>query len=243
MSIPKSHPRYESLRTRDLIVKGVEGGVTSVHGLIAHGRGEAFDYLIGEKTNEFADKASEAAAAMLLNARHPVISVNGNAAALVPRELAGLSKLLNAPLEVNIFHPSKQREAKIKEHLERYGAKNGLLPDKKFKIEFLGSNRRFVNPDGIYKADIVFVPMEDGDRTEALIRNGKKVITVDLNPLSRTAQKATITIVDDIIRAMPLLIKTIKQYKKYDKKRLDSMIKKYNNRKILDEAIKQIRKS
>jgi len=53
-NIPKSHPRYESLRTRDLIAGGVEKGIASIHGLIAHGRGEAFDYLIGEKTNDFA---------------------------------------------------------------------------------------------------------------------------------------------------------------------------------------------
>ena len=54
MKLPKSHPRYKSLKNRDLIVSGIRKGVTSIHGLIAHGRGEAFDYLIGEKTNKFA---------------------------------------------------------------------------------------------------------------------------------------------------------------------------------------------
>lgn len=39
MKLPKSHPRYKSLKTRDLIVKGVERGITSIHGLIAQGRG------------------------------------------------------------------------------------------------------------------------------------------------------------------------------------------------------------
>src|SRR5574341_1538056 len=85
--IPKSHPRYESLMTRELIVKGVEKGITSIHGLIAQGRGEAFDYLIGEKTTETALQAEKAAAAVLLLAKKPVISVNGNAAALVPVEI------------------------------------------------------------------------------------------------------------------------------------------------------------
>ena len=242
MKIPKSHPRYGSLKTRDLIVKGVESGIASIHGLIAHGRGEAFDYLIGEKTNKFAKKSIDDAAALLMTAYHPVISVNGNAAALVPHKLVELSKLLNAPLEINIFHPSKQRELKIKNHLIKYKAKNVLLPDKKYKIKFLESNRKFVNPNGIMKADIVFVPLEDGDRTEALIKNGKQVITIDLNPLSRTAQKATITIVDNILRAMPLLIKTINQYKKYNKNELKKIIKNYNNKKVLREAVKQIRK-
>ena len=64
--VPESHPRYASLRTRDAIVAGVEAGITSVHGLIAHGRGEAFDYLLGERTQEFARHAVRAAAAMLV---------------------------------------------------------------------------------------------------------------------------------------------------------------------------------
>lgn len=240
--IPKSHPRYESLKTRDLIVDGIKKRITSMHGLIAHGRGEAFDYLLGEKTNDFAKKSIEVASAMLLLAKHPVISVNGNTAALVPKELVKLSNLLSCQLEVNLFHTSKQRELKIKNHLKKYGAKQVLLTDKKYKIKFLESNRKYVNPNGILKADIVFVPLEDGDRTEALIRNGKKVVTIDLNPLSRTAQKATITIVDNIIRAMPLLIKTIEKYKKYNKNRLKKIIKEYNNKAALKDVIKTIRK-
>ena len=39
MKIPKSHPRYESLMRREKIVKGIESGITSMHGLIAQGRG------------------------------------------------------------------------------------------------------------------------------------------------------------------------------------------------------------
>ena len=243
MKIPKSHPRYESLRTRELITEGVEKGITSIHGLVAHGRGEAFDYLLREKTHRFARKSIESAAALLIAAKHPVISVNGNAAALVPKELAELSKAINAPLEVNIFHKSKQRESKIKKYLMKHGANNILLPDKKFKIKYLESNRKYVSPNGIFKADVVLVPLEDGDRAEALIKNNKKVITIDLNPLSRTAQKATITIVDNITRAMPLLIDKIKEYKKYNKKRLNKIIKNYDKINELNNAIKTIRKS
>ena len=47
--VPETHPRYLSLKIRDAITAGVEQGITSIHGLIAHGRGEAFDYLIGER--------------------------------------------------------------------------------------------------------------------------------------------------------------------------------------------------
>lgn len=233
MSIPKSHPRYLSLTIRDRIVKGVEIGITSLHGLTAHGRGEAFDYLLGEKTHEFAKKSIKAAAAMLLLAKHPVISVNGNTAALVPKELIALAKLLNAPLEVNLFHGSGVREKKIKRFLEKYGAKRVLLPQKTSVIRFIDSHRKYVNPNGILKAEVVFVPLEDGDRTEALVKNGKKVITIDLNPLSRTAQKASITIVDNIIRAMPLLIKTARALKTAKKKKLEKIVAGYDNRKAI----------
>ena len=41
--IPKSHPRYVSLMLREAITDGVEEGLTAPEGLIAHGRGEAFD--------------------------------------------------------------------------------------------------------------------------------------------------------------------------------------------------------
>ena len=45
--IPDDHPRAESLRTRHRIEAGVEAGITHPQGLIAEGRGEAFDYLLG----------------------------------------------------------------------------------------------------------------------------------------------------------------------------------------------------
>tara|TARA_Y100000310_G_C20582448_1_gene763693 strand:- start:252 stop:887 length:636 start_codon:yes stop_codon:yes gene_type:complete len=207
--VPKSHPRYRSLKIRDQIVAGVKKGITSEHGLLAHGRGEAFDYMIGEKTTRNAKQQIKKAAKLLKKAKHPVISVNGNTAALVPKELVQLSKSIPAKLEVNIFHPSKAREKAIAKHLKKHGAKEVLLPNTG-KIKFIESNRKFCNKEGQQKADVIFVPLEDGDRCEALIKMKKKVITVDLNNKSRTARTATITIVDNITRAMPLLIKELK---------------------------------
>lgn len=243
MKVPKSHPRYASLKIRDKIVSGVKKGITSLHGLTAHGRGEAFDYLIGEKTAKIAKNSIERAAALLLMAKNPVISVNGNAAALVPKELVQLSKTIPAKLEVNIFHASKEREKRIKNELIKNGAKEVLLPQKNCKIKFLDSNRKYVSNNGIYKADVVFVPLEDGDRTEALVKNRKRVIVVDLNPLSRSAQKATITIIDNIVRAVPLLTETIKKLKNYklSRKQLEVIVKHHNNKKRLKEALKDIR--
>ncbi|MBW2975219.1 phosphopantothenate/pantothenate synthetase [Candidatus Woesearchaeota archaeon] len=242
MTIPKSHPRYLSLKTRDRIVEGVEKGITSLHGLAAHGRGEAFDYLLGEKTRDFSMKAIEAASSLLLSANHPVISVNGNAAALCPKELIDLSNLIPADIEVNIFHASKKREMEIKKHLIKNGAKKVLLPGRSI-IGHIDHNRRYCNEEGIAQADVVFVPLEDGDRCQALEKMGKKVITVDLNPLSRTSKTASITIVDNIIRALPSLIKEIKKQKHLSKKILANSIKEYDNNKTLKEALEYISKN
>lgn len=246
--IPKSHPRYASLLVRDRIVAGVRKGVTSPDGLIAHGRGEAFDYLIGEKTQPFAKSSIEAAAACLLLTRHPVISVNGNAAALCPKELVALSAVLGCPLEVNIFHASGKREKAIAACLMNHGAKTVLLPGKDAVLEYLQSNRKYVNREGIFSADTVFVPLEDGDRARALIRNGKKVVTIDLNPLSRTAKAATVTIVDNITRALPLLITRIKMLKKkkgigkMGNRQLCRTIERYDNKNMLAQAERKMRR-
>ena len=240
--VPESHPRYVSLKLRDTIVAGVESGVTSIHGLMAHGRGEAFDYLIGEETQPFAMDAIRAGAAVLLLAEHPVISVNGNVAALTPRELVTFANVLNAPLEVNIFHASKEREEAIQEHLKKYGAVDVLMPTMEARLSFIDSNRKFVHPEGIFRADVVFVPLEDGDRCEALAKMGKTVVTVDLNPMSRTAQRAGVTIVDNVVRALPLLIQEVQTLQSASPTVLKDIISEYRNDKILQAAVQWLRR-
>ena len=236
--VPKSHPRYLSLTLRDRIVEGVEQGITSIHGLIAHGRGEAFDYLIGEKTQPFATKAICAAAAMLRLANHPIISVNGNVAALVADELIELGDMVNAHMEVNIFHAETGREQKIREHLLKHGAPIVLMPTTQAQLSYIDSNRKFVHPEGIFKADVVFVPLEDGDRCEALRKMGKEVVTVDLNPMSRTAKQASITIVDNVVRSLPLLCEEIKTLSEDNISH--EILAKYNNEAVLQQALTYI---
>jgi 4-phosphopantoate---beta-alanine ligase len=234
--IPTTHPRRVSLLTRAKLTEGVRQGITSFDGLLAHGRGEAFDYLLGERTHEFAVRAINAAAALFLIAERPVISVNGNTAALVPQELVMLSEILDSPLEVNIFHPSPERELRIREHLISNGARRVLLPEQQFILPFLESNRRFVRGQGMYQADVIFVPLEDGDRCEALIRSGRKVITIDLNPLSRTARTASITIVDNIVRALPLLVDRVRAFASEPPSTLLEVLENYDNGVVLQEA-------
>jgi Uncharacterized protein conserved in archaea len=47
--IPEDHPRYKSLVMREHLAECARKGIVSLEGLTAHGRGEAFDYLLGEK--------------------------------------------------------------------------------------------------------------------------------------------------------------------------------------------------
>lgn len=216
-------------------------GLVAAEGLIAHGRGEAFDYLIGERTTKTAKHAVRAAAAMLLLSKRPVISVNGNAAALCPKEVVELAKATGAAIEVNLFYRTEERERAIKSELERHGAEDvlGVGPNASATIPELHSERRRVDPDGIYSAETVFVPLEDGDRTEALVKMGKEVITIDLNPLSRTAKAAHITIVDNIIRAMPAIAEAAREIKGV--RSLKKIVDGFDNKKNLRESLEIIR--
>ena len=243
MKISKSHPRYESLRNRHRLLEGFKQGYVAVAGLIAHGRGETFDYLIGERTSKQAKEAEKAAVAMLLLSNNPVISVNGNVAALVSREIVRLSRLTNSKIEVNLFYRTSRREVLIRDILRKYGAKYilGLGKDKSEKIPKLDSKRGKVDKRGIWIADAVLVPLEDGDRAEALGKMGKKVIAIDLNPLSRTSQSATIAIVDNIVRAIPDMIELAKKMKNWDRNDLEILIRNFDNKKNLDRTIRYMR--
>lgn len=238
MKIPESHPRYQSLMTREKIVEGIKAGIVAPEGLIAHGRGEAFDYIMGERSNDFALKAERAAVALMLTSKHPVISVNGNAAILAAKELAELGRLIDAPLEVNIFHFRPERVEKIKNHLLQYT--DNVLAACDAELEGLESARRIVDSRGIYVADAVLVPLEDGDRCEILKKHGKKVISIDLNPLSRTSLMADISIVDNLTRAIPNMIEFAKEMKGMDATELHRIVESYDNRAVLSEAIKEI---
>jgi len=237
--ISSRHPRAESLKIREKLVKSYEKGIVVGEGLIAHGRGEAFDYLLGEKTVEPALMAIKAAAAMLLTAKHPVISVNGNAAALAAVDIVKFAKIVGAKIEVNLFHSSAERKRAIKKALEEVGAVEvlGVDDEASVRISEIASERRCVDVRGIFIADVVLVPLEDGDRTEALVKMGKRVIAIDLNPLSRTAQFASITIVDNIVRAMPTLVKVAEELKNKPKKVLREIVSNFDNRKVLGETI------
>lgn len=240
--IPKSHPRAKSLQIRERLVEGFDHGLVAKEGLMAHGRGETFDYLLGEKTLPTAKNAIKAAALTLLSAKSPVISINGNIAALCSGEIVQLAKVVNAKLEVNLFYTNEKRKNSIVKILKKHGARHilGINSNSSKRILSLDSARRVVDKDGIFQADVVLVPLEDGDRTLALKKMRKRVITFDLNPLSRTAQTADITIVDNVIRGMKELLRVSK---KLSKKQINNKKIKFNNKKNLANAILEIKKN
>jgi 4-phosphopantoate--beta-alanine ligase len=234
--IPKDHPRYESLITRERIVEGVNIGITSKQGLVAQGRGEAFDYMIGEKTTRSAAIAERAAVANILLAENAIISVNGNTAALVPDLMVALADVTGARLEVNLFHRSDARVHKIIDHLKAHGA-GVVFGGKGDKRLDLSHDRAIVDEEGIFSADVVLVPLEDGDRCQKLVEMGKAVITIDLNPLSRTALTANITIVDNVTRALKNMIQFTKEMKTHSKDELQEVVDSFNNDVTISDAL------
>lgn len=235
--IPPDHPRYRSLLARERIARYAAEGIVTLEGLAAHGRGEAFDYLIGERTTESALLAERTAASLLLCAVRPVISVNGNTAALAADQIARLQQVSGARVEVNLFHRSEERIQKITRLLEdagvtvEKGRAERLLP--------LSHDRAFCSRDGIYSADTVLVPLEDGDRCSALRTMGKTVIVIDLNPLSRTARTASLTIVDELTRALPHITEACGVLSRGEAQYL---CRSYDNRKFLSDALEEIQR-
>lgn len=202
-----SHPRYRSLLMRHRLELAAKKGMLADSALIAHGRGEAYDYLLGETTIPSADFATKVALSALASAEHPVLSVNGNVVALAGDEMLLLAHKLNCPLEVNIFYRTPERMKALLSDLEERKVRLGI------EVEILGANpdatipglkgpRAKCETKGILDADVLLVPLEDGDRCEALVAMGKTVIVIDLNPLSRSSQRGTITIVDELTRCL-----------------------------------------
>ena len=222
--IPDSHPRKASLLARAKLTEAAAEGLLAQSAMIAHGRGEAFDYLLGEKTSESASQAIREVAARLLNAERAVISLNGNTTVLAGEQAIRAAAIIGCPVEVNIYYRTPERIQKLISALEEIRQKvaNEVPPsgwgssqwsesvnsteilgaDADGRIEGLEGPRALCSSRGIQAADAVLVPLEDGDRCEALVGLGKQVLVIDLNPLSRTARMAHVTIVDEVTRAM-----------------------------------------
>jgi 4-phosphopantoate--beta-alanine ligase len=252
--IPDSHPRKKSLESRQKIVDGSAMGLLAESAMIAHGRGEAFDYLLGERTTSSAKGAIRECAARLMNARRSVISVNGNTVVLAGDGAIRLAAVLGCSIEVNLYYRTPSRVKGLISLLEEKRLKvsqedapegfNGswkdsvesvsLLGDSPdFKIEGLEGPRSNCTKEGIGGADTILVPLEDGDRCEALVSLGKEVLVVDLNPLSRSAKMATVTIVDEVSRAFDGILHSLLND-------LDNKPTDWDNGESLKQSMKEI---
>lgn len=252
--IPDSHPRKKSLESRQKIVDGSSMGLLADSAMIAHGRGEAFDYLLGERTTESAREAVRESAARLRNARRPVISVNGNTTVLAGDGAIRLAAVLDCPIEVNLYYRTPSRVKGLISLLEewRFNVSQEAAPDgfhgnwketvegvsllgesPNFKIGGLEGPRSNCTAEGIGGADTILVPLEDGDRCEALIRLGKEVLVVDLNPLSRSARMASVTIVDEVSRAFEGILSCLLNDSDHEQTEWD-------NRNSLNRSLREI---
>jgi 4-phosphopantoate---beta-alanine ligase len=234
-----SHPRYQSLMMRKLVSEAGAKGMLAESAMIAHGRGEAFDYLLGEQTTDSALEATREVAARLVRANKPVLSLNGNAIALAAREFLTIASQLDCPIEINIFYRTPQRMGALLAHLKL------LNTNLELDVEILGATpnaripglegpRAACQQEGIMEADVILVPLEDGDRCEALVAMGKEVLVIDLNPLSRSARTGTVTVVDEVTRVAKNLIQLISQKPE---------VTDWNNDKGLQDSLDHIAKS
>ena len=234
-----SHPRYQSLLLRHRLEEAEKLGMLAGSAMIAHGRGEAYDYLLGEQTIPSAHEATLHALKALSNAERPVISLNGNAVALAGEQLLVLAQQLNCPVEINIFYRTPERMSALLGRLE------SIKKERSIDVEILGAEpnaripglkgpRAKCTKEGIIDSDTILVPLEDGDRCEALVAMGKTVIVIDLNPLSRSAKMGTITIVDELTRVVENMLS------QFDSIKISKTSNTYDNDETLRDALQHI---
>lgn len=237
--ISRAHPRYESLVLRDKIVKASKEGYLADSAMIAHGRGEAFDYLLGETTTLPAKRAMYVTVALMILSKNPVISVNGNTTALAIDEIIEFAKVIGAKIEINLFYRTDERVDKLTKLYADHGYPEilGSNGDEIMYINEIKNPRASASKTGIYSADTILVPLEDGDRAEILSRSGKNIITIDLNPLSRTSKMSDVSIVDNVVRAIPFMTKIAEDLKTQNEELLRQIIEDFDNDANLKESL------
>jgi 4-phosphopantoate--beta-alanine ligase len=66
------------------------------------------------------------------------------------------------------------------------------------------------------------------------------VIAIDLNPLSRTSRAASITIVDNVVRAIPNMVRLAREMRNLGRDVLMKILTDFNNDENLGETIRYI---
>ena len=113
----------------------------------------------------------------------------------------------------------------------------GTNYDDLYYFDKITNPRATASRQGIYVADVILVPLEDGDRAELLKEAGKKIICIDLNPLSRTSKMSDISIVDNVVRAIPEMTRLAREYKNKDEDFLLKIVNDFNNEENLKDSL------
>ena len=158
-------------------------------------------------------------------------------------EIIDLANMVNAKIEINLFYRTDERVKLLTKLYRDHGYKDilGHLDDDIEYIDGIKNNRASASKTGIYNADTILIPLEDGDRAEILKKSGKNIITIDLNPLSRTSKMSDVSIMDNIVRAIPFMTKIAEDLKTQDKEILMELVNEYDNDENLKESLEQIR--
>jgi len=152
-----------------------------------------------------------------------------------------LAEATGAAIEVNLFNRSGERVSAIADHLRDHGADEVLGEDADAVLPNLDHARAVVAEDGIASADVVLVPLEDGDRAAALGELGVTEIVVDLNPLSRSARAATVPVVDNVVRALPRMVEHARELAGADREELRAVAESFDAGAHLAAAERAIR--
>ena len=142
-------------------------------------------------------------------------------------------------MEVNIFHRTEERMEKLISFMESKGAADVLGRNPDAKIDGLSHARALCTREGVFSSDVILVPIEDGDRAEALVAMGKTVISIDLNPLSRTSKAATVPISDEIGRALENIRRYAGELRGREDE-IDSVISSFSGDRIRRDTIAAI---
>ena len=100
--------------------------------------------------------------------------------------------------------------------------------------------RALCSKSGVASADVVLIPLEDGDRAEALRAWDKHVIAIDLNPLARTSRTAHVTLVDELTRALPVISEEADELEHRSARTLATMIREWDNAAMLGRMLDRI---
>jgi len=252
--IPDSHPRKKSLESRQKIVDGSSMGLLADSAMIAHAE-ERLSTICSERGPRSQPERPFVRVRLASGMPEgPVISVNGNTTVLAGDGAIRLAAVLGCPIEVNLYYRTPSRVKglislleELRLNVSQEAAPDGFYGDWKeavegvsllgespnFKIEGLEGPRSNCTAEGIGGADTILVPLEDGDRCEALITLGKEVLVVDLNPLSRSARMASVTIVDEVSRAFEGILSCLLNDSEYRQAEWDNL-------KSLNWSLKEI---